>query len=205
MVGIKGQVQQRGIERRQAILEAAIDVFARNGFRGSAITEIGQQAGISGTGVLHHFGSKANLLMAVIQDRDRRAESEFRELAGTGGIEMLRGLMRYARQGVAEPGLNALHTVLLVEGLGQETLTHDYFLSRMRRIIKWIAEGLERGKQSGEIRADVETEQTAAAIVAFQEGASLLAQLDPTRSIVELYESYLDELISSIAADPATG
>jgi AcrR family transcriptional regulator len=202
MVGVKGQVQQRGIERRQAILEAAIDVFARNGFRGSAVNEIGQQAGISGTGVLHHFGSKAKLLFAVIQERDRRAELEFRELAGTGGIEMLRGLMRYARQGVAEPGLNALHSVLLVEGLGQDSLTHDYFLNRMRRIIKWIAEGLERGKETGEIRTDLDSHATAAAIVAFQEGASLVSQLDSKLSIVELYESYLTELISSIEIAP---
>jgi AcrR family transcriptional regulator len=203
MVGVKGQVQQRGVARRQAILEAAIEVFAEHGFRGSAINEIGARSGISGTGVLHHFGSKAGLLFAVIQERDRRAQLEFRELADAGGLDMLRGLIRYAHQGVAEPGLNALHTVLLVEGLGDDSLTHDYFVTRQARIIDWLAQGIERGKAAGEIRPDVDAAATASTIVAFQEGASLLWQLDPAQSIVDSYETFLEGLIRDIAVEPA--
>jgi AcrR family transcriptional regulator len=198
MVGVKGQVQQRGVERRQAILEAAIEVFARNGFRGSAINEIGARAGISGTGVLHHFGSKSKLLFAVIQERDRLAAAEFRELADTGGIEMLRGLMRYAHRAVAEPGLNSLHTVLLAEGLAEGALTHDYFETRLHQVTRRIARGLERGKASAELRDDVDTAATAAMIVAFQEGASLLWQLNPSVSIVELYDTFLEGLIARL-------
>ncbi len=199
MVGVKGQVQQRGVERRQAILEAAIAVFARDGFRGSAINDIGARAGISGTGVLHHFGSKAQLLFAVIRERDKRAEVAFRELADTGGIEMLRGLRRYAHQAVDEPGLNALHTVLLVEGLAEGSLTHEYFQTRLTRVTRWIADGLERGKGAGEIRGEVDSAATAAMIVAFQEGASTNWQLNPSRSIVELYDSFFDNLIAVVA------
>jgi AcrR family transcriptional regulator len=200
VVGVKGQVQQRGVARRQAILEAAIAVFAEHGFRGSAINEIGARSGISGTGVLHHFGSKAQLLFAVLQERDRRAEVEFRQLANTGGIEMLRGLVRYAHQGAAEPGLNALHTALLVEGLSQESLTHDYFVARETAVSRRLAEGIERGKETGEIRADVDADAVAAMIVAFQEGASLVWQLQPEQSIVVLYETFLEGLIKNISA-----
>jgi AcrR family transcriptional regulator len=199
MAGVKGQVQKRGVDRRRAILEAAIEVFSKHGFRGSAINEIGARAGISGTGVLHHFGSKSELLFAVIRERDLRAEEEFRELADTGGIDMLRGLVRYAHQAVAEPGLTALHTVLLAEGLADESLTHEYFDTRLRRVTRWLARGLERGKEAGEVRADVDTAATAAMIVAFQEGASMVWQLNPSTSIVELYENFLEGLITRIA------
>ncbi len=200
MVGVKGQVQQRGVARRQAILEAAIAVFAEHGFRGSAINEIGARSGISGTGVLHHFGSKSQLLFAVLQERDRRAEVEFRELAHEGGIEMLRGLIRYAHQGEAEPGLNALHTALLVEGLSADSLTHDYFVARQTSVARWLADGIERGKASGEIRGDVDAAAVASMIVAFQEGASLVWQLQPEQSIVGLYETFLAGLIKDISA-----
>lgn len=199
VVGVKGQVQQRGVERRQAILSAAIEVFARNGFRGSAINDIGARAGISGTGVLHHFGSKAGLLFAVIQERDRLAEVGFRDLADAGGLEMLRGLIRYARKGLEEPGLNALHSVLLVEGLGSDSITHDYFVARMGQVTRLLAEGLAQGQAAGEIRHDVDVDATAAMIVAFQEGASLVWQLDERRSIVDLYTTFLDGLITSIS------
>jgi AcrR family transcriptional regulator len=199
VAGVKGQVQRRGIERRQAILEAAIEVFARSGYRGSAMNEIGERAGITGTGVLHHFGSKAALLLATIRERDRRAEPGFRSLAELGGVDMLRGLIRYARQGETEPGLNALHTVILAESLEEGTPAHEYFLDRSRLITGQLAKGIDRGKEQGLIRVDVDSTATAAMVVAFQEGASLMAQLDPSLSLADLYDTFLGGLIHHIS------
>jgi AcrR family transcriptional regulator len=199
VTGVKGQVQQRGVARRQAIVEAAIEVFARTGYRGSAVNEIGELAGISGTGVLHHFGSKAALLLATIRERDRRAEPGFRSLAETGGTDMLRGLVRYARQADTEPGLNALHTVIMAESLGEDTPAHDYFLERSRRVMAQLASGIERGKELGQVRTDVDSAATAAMVLAFQEGASLLSQLDPDLSLADLYDSFLGGLITLLS------
>jgi AcrR family transcriptional regulator len=199
VTGVKGQVQQRGVERRRAILEAAIDVFARTGYRGSAVNEIGEQAGITGTGVLHHFGSKAALLLATIRERDRRAEPGFRSLAENGGIEMLQGLVRYARQADLEPGLNALHTVIMAESLGEDSPAHDYFLDRSRLVVAQLATGIERGKEKGEIRSNVDSAATATMVLAFQEGASLMAQLDPALSLADLYDTFLSGLIQHLS------
>src|SRR5438445_6310992 len=117
MAGVKGQVQRRGVERREAILAAAIEVFAVRGARGGALAEIGERAGTTRAGVLHHFGSKEGLLLAAIKERDRRAGEDFVALGQEGGVALLRGLMRYAQQAEDEPGLSALHITLLVENL----------------------------------------------------------------------------------------
>jgi AcrR family transcriptional regulator len=59
-------------ERREAILRAALDVFARRGYHAASIDEIAQAAGISKALIYEHFPSKrdlhASLLEAEVQD-----------------------------------------------------------------------------------------------------------------------------------------
>ena len=45
-------------EKEELILEAALDVFARHGFRGSTIDQIAEQAGISKPNLLYYFRTK---------------------------------------------------------------------------------------------------------------------------------------------------
>lgn len=54
-------------ERRILILEAALNVFSRNGFSGARTKEIAQEAGISETLVFHHFETKENLYEQALE------------------------------------------------------------------------------------------------------------------------------------------
>jgi len=51
--------------RREAILDAALELFRQRGFHSVGIDEIGTAAGISGPGVYRHFASKGSLLVAL--------------------------------------------------------------------------------------------------------------------------------------------
>jgi AcrR family transcriptional regulator len=196
MAGVKGQVQRRGVERREAILDAAIEVFARSGFRGGAIAEIGERAGISAAGVLHHFGSKEALLAATLKERDRRTAAAEKEHFEQGD-RSVRELVHFAELTAAQPGLARLHTALLVENLDAGSL-HGYFVDRTRALQHWIAEALRAGQTDGRVRADVKPEAKAMEIVAFLEGASIVSQLDDGVSYVELVEGYVDDLLASL-------
>lgn len=52
--------------RRQQILEAAADLFARYGFRGVSIYAIGGAVGISGPALYRHFASKEAVLAEML-------------------------------------------------------------------------------------------------------------------------------------------
>lgn len=52
-------------KRREAILDAALELFRARGFHSVGIDEIGTAAGISGPGVYRHFTSKSSLLVAL--------------------------------------------------------------------------------------------------------------------------------------------
>ncbi len=54
-------------ERREAILEAALTVFAKSGFHSSTIEDIAQAAGISKALIYEHFHSKRELYNTLIE------------------------------------------------------------------------------------------------------------------------------------------
>jgi TetR/AcrR family transcriptional regulator len=85
---------------RRKILDAAELVFARGGFDGATLTEVGREAGMSGTLPSYFFGDKEGLYDAVIArlfaDRDAALETVCAgalELAVGGGAEAARAAL----------------------------------------------------------------------------------------------------------------
>ena len=79
--------------RREAILSAAEEVFARSGYHGASLDDIAQAAGISKALIYEHFTSKrelhAELVNAHVKEIFRRLEANAE--TGTSGEERLRG------------------------------------------------------------------------------------------------------------------
>ena len=58
------RIQQKN---RAAILDAALDVFSQNGFRGSTLDQIASAAGLSKPNVLYYFPSKEAIHEALVE------------------------------------------------------------------------------------------------------------------------------------------
>lgn len=58
--------QDPALPRRQQILDAAAVLFARHGFRGVSIYDIGAAVGISGPALYRHFSSKEAILAEML-------------------------------------------------------------------------------------------------------------------------------------------
>jgi AcrR family transcriptional regulator len=196
MAGVKGQVQQRGVERRRAIVDAAIELFSSNGFRGTGIAAVAAKAGLTPSGVLHHFGSKEGLLQAVVEERDARAWEPLAAFWRTRGLDAIRrGYDWLGRFIEGDRELAALHTVLIAENLRESDPLQDFFRRRARTVRAGTRRMLARAKEDGEVRADVDVAAVADEIIAFQEGAQLVWLQDPERiSIARLYERYFKDL-----------
>ena len=196
---LKGQAQ-RGAERRQAILDAALAVFATRGYRAGALGEIAARVDVSPAAILYHFGSKEDLLMAVIAERDRRAALALSRLPPGGGLPSIRALLSVAEAMERQRGLAALHTVLQAENLEPDGPAHAYFLGRSRFACQWVTQLLREGQRRGEVRPDVSCKAKARELIAFLEGAAVLWLLDDDISLAELYATYLDAFVQSVEA-----
>lgn len=62
---------KENLERRQRILNAARDVFAREGFRNAEVKTIATQAGVGKATIYKHFDSKEDLLLNLVQENFR--------------------------------------------------------------------------------------------------------------------------------------
>ena len=60
----------KGEKRREELLDAALQVFSREGYSGASVARVAAVAGLSVAGLLHHYPSKISLLMGVLQRRD---------------------------------------------------------------------------------------------------------------------------------------
>jgi AcrR family transcriptional regulator len=64
-------------ERREAVLEAGMSVFAERGFIGTPTTEVAKAAGISQAYLFRLFPTKADLVLAVVQRSNERIRDAF--------------------------------------------------------------------------------------------------------------------------------
>jgi AcrR family transcriptional regulator len=67
-----------------AILESALEVFARRGYNGASIDEIAQAAGISKALIYEHFPSKRDLHVSLLERHVQQIFQRLAETADTG-------------------------------------------------------------------------------------------------------------------------
>jgi AcrR family transcriptional regulator len=58
----------RKAQTRERLLQAAARVYARRGFSGATLDEVAAEAGFTKGAVYSHFGSKENLLLALMEE-----------------------------------------------------------------------------------------------------------------------------------------
>jgi AcrR family transcriptional regulator len=197
MTELSGQAR-RGARSREAIVDAALGVFAVRGYRSGALAEIADKVGLSPAGILYHFGSKECLLLAVIAERDRRAGDLLTGIRLDEDVTSLRDLVRIAQMCEAEPGLAALHTVLQAESFEPGTPAHDYFRERAKVVRGTLEQGLRTAQRTGAVRADVDCTAKTNEFLAFLEGASVLWLLDSSVSLVDLYRNYIETFLETV-------
>ncbi|WFG42376.1 TetR/AcrR family transcriptional regulator [Pseudonocardia alni] len=134
----------KGRQRREQILDTALEVFATGGFHASSTKEIARRVGVSEPTLFHYFGSKQALLVAVLQARDERSAAARAE-PGTGP----EALLETVRDNGSEPGLVRLYAVTSAEATDPGHAAHDWFARRYDRLRTALAAELEPGAGPG--------------------------------------------------------
>jgi AcrR family transcriptional regulator len=81
--------------RKEAIVEAAAELFAQRGYPATGIDDIGEAAGITGPGVYRHFDNKSGVLSEVVRRAVERVVAGVAEVVDEGATdwEVLAGLV----------------------------------------------------------------------------------------------------------------
>jgi AcrR family transcriptional regulator len=127
-------------QRREQILQAAAGIIAQRGYYGFGIQELARQCGITNAGLLYYFGTKERLLIAMLEDRDRRDAVAVHSIAGLTGQrdthiglslkQLFKVLRAIVQRNSSQPEFVRLYTVLRTEALDQAHPARQYFVER---------------------------------------------------------------------------
>jgi AcrR family transcriptional regulator len=125
--------------RRAQILEAATRIISQRGYCGFGIQELARQCGITNAGLLYYFGTKEGLLIALLEDRDRRDAAAVHSIAGLTGQEnqgefsvdeILKVLRAIVARNSIQPEFVRFYAVLRAEALNHAHPARQYFVDR---------------------------------------------------------------------------
>lgn len=171
----------KSAERRQAIVEAAFDVFATRGFRAGSLREVAVRVDMSQTSLLHHFPSKEGLLLAVLAGRDEvepvLAPDALRDLdeddPRVPAVRFADLITTQAALNEGVPGVIQLYAVLSGEGVTEDHPGREYFTARFASMRAGYVADLEHLRDLGLLREGVDPETAAATIIALWDGIQL--------------------------------
>lgn len=195
---------RKGVQRREQILDAALEVFSQHGDRGSSLQEIADRVGLSLPGLLHYFGSREELLLAVLERRDvldaeSRTVKDEVEVHSPG-----EAVVRTVRHNMEQPGLVKLFVALSAAATEPAHHAHGFFADRYRDLALAIQKGLESGRESGEIRADADTGHMARLLLAVADGLQVQWLMDPSIDMAAIVETF-NLLCRTAAREPESG
>jgi len=194
----------KGASSRAAILAASVPLFAERGYRGTSLAMIAETVGMTQPGLLHHFRSKQELLMALLDQRyhaDGRVLTERAE-TGLGFFDVLLSIVEHNR---TTPDLTKMFAVLAAEALAVDHPAHGYFVERYRKVRNRCARALRAGQAVGQIRDDIDIALVAPIVVAVMDGLQAQWLLDEDVDMVGCFELFCNLVGSQLATGDGGG
>ncbi|GAB0103707.1 TetR/AcrR family transcriptional regulator [Nocardia sp. JMUB6875] len=163
----------KGIERREQILEAALRTISERGFLATSVAELAEAVGLSQSGLLHYFGSKEELFVAVLRKRDEIDASILDEPGP-------RILVEIVRRNTQVPGLIELFTHMQAAAADPRHPAHEFMREHYARGTAGFAELLRGMQQAGQVPENVDPEVMATAFMALSDGLQSRWLIDPS-------------------------
>jgi AcrR family transcriptional regulator len=153
----------KGDRTRQALLEAAIVRFAREGYRGTSVADVCRDAGLSTTASYPYFANKEALFVAAVDEdvagliADAVSLVAIDEQPDAWGTVLMQALVDHM------PG----HPLAgrIVRGLEPEFTMRLLHIPALQDLRKTVTELIRHEQTDGRVRQDIDASQTANGMV----------------------------------------
>jgi TetR/AcrR family fatty acid metabolism transcriptional regulator len=155
MASARAGTAQPAADKRRVILDAAVRVFARQGFNQCRVSDIADEAGVAYGLVYHYFRSKDEVLDTLFLERWNVLLEVIRELDGRdlGVREKLHAIVSFIVDSYRhDPDLMKVIIVEVTRAANSFGRTH---LPKIREAYDLIAEIVAKAQADGALRPDV--------------------------------------------------
>lgn len=180
--GSAARPQERSAETRQALVGAAVEVLAHEGFAAATARRIAMAAGCNQGLVFYHFGSVVNLLLAALD-----AVSDRRRLRYEATLTRVQGpadLVELAAQ-IFREDLDSGDAAVLVEMIAGAASTPGLGAAVKARVAPWTTfatDALTSVLGPSPLGGVLDSAELAHGVVALYLGLELLSHLDGDRA-----------------------
>lgn len=144
-------------EKRQRIIDAAVDVFAAKGFFGSKVSEIAEAAGVADGTIYLYFRSKDDILISLFEEKMGEMNRRFATLLGelhSPEAKLRRYVIEHLRMVAEQP---RLMQVLTVELRQSARFIKEYSPKAFAKYLALLGSILDDGQRRGTFRRDLDT------------------------------------------------
>jgi TetR/AcrR family fatty acid metabolism transcriptional regulator len=149
--------QERSNRKYEAILRAAIRVFARNGFFNSKVADLANEAGVADGTVYLYFKNKDDILVSifnhVVQEALARGRSSLKQVADPA--EKLKRIVRAHLEMLGRD--RDLAVVFQVELRSSTKFMEQFSATGVTQYLDLIRSVIEEGQQNGVFRKGINT------------------------------------------------
>jgi AcrR family transcriptional regulator len=185
--------------KRKKILRAAIETFGTKGSANGTLTDIADQDGMTHAGVLHHFKSKQNLLLEVLEFRDQDDVAHLDGRHIPGGPALFAHLVDTAFRNSLRPGIVQVYTVLSSESVTDDHPAKEYFHHRYHTLRLEIDEAFRELCAQENVSDPGTIDKASASILAVMDGLQLQWLLDPaTIDLAKASEFAIEAIVNGV-------
>jgi AcrR family transcriptional regulator len=171
--------QERVEESTTRLIQAAAELIAEGGYDAASAAEIGRRAGYSRSMVRARFGSKEQLLDALIRSAYEAPLTVPLPESATGMEHALARLDTMARLVEENPAFLRMLFAVEFQAAGKGSGMADRAAGWVGQLRADMLEALRKGQRDGSISGELDAEATAHAIVVEGVGSAFLWTVDP--------------------------
>jgi AcrR family transcriptional regulator len=146
------------MDRREAILQAAAELFAERGFHATTTSEVARRAGVAEGTIFHHFQTKEGILLylfeRIMEDYARGLRSILQ--GASSGLEALEGMIafhfRFGRERSEE--LRVVMRDFPQNLMGGDSPYGEKVRGHISRILELTKECIQMGRRDGTLDAE---------------------------------------------------
>lgn len=194
-----------GAATRARIVAASLELFARQGFRATALAQIAKGADLSPTALTHHFPHKEALLTEVLALRDQRDRDDLIALepCAPEGWRALERLGRLVLLNSTRPQLVRLYVTVSSEALDADHPAHAWAQRHYAEARQAIVDDLASGVRAGTVAPETPTEQVASSALAMMDGLQTQWLLSGgTLDMASAFATYVQTLHQAYGRQP---
>jgi AcrR family transcriptional regulator len=189
--------------KRRILVESAAEVFAKQGFAATRVSDISSHAGVGKGTVYEYFSSKEELFFAVFEliNDEIRSRVDMTVTGSASAKEVLTAIFRSSAEIITE------HREIFSMNLdfwaaSRGSAFEDRFTTACRAMYqeyRELAAGvIRRGQDEGDFRTDFDADQVATMVVAALDGLGVQSWFDRAIDPLPASEAFSDALCSGL-------